>query len=196
MTAAEEMLTKELGQNFLQGSLHDRGLRIAEVGVRHKYIRDFGFAVLTAATVDYLRGFGPLLEVGSGSGYWAYELRKAGIDIVATDPLPIGNGNPYSFKRIWLEPESLYSRDAVLKYPDRTLLMVWPCYDKRWAAEALAVYRGTTVLYVGEGKGGCTGDRLFHYLLRRRYVCREHVHIPQFIGIHDYLEVWDRKPWF
>ena len=56
--------------------------------IRQHYIAAFGFAVLDQATVQAVRPFAPLIEAGAGTGYWTWELQKAGINIVATDPNP------------------------------------------------------------------------------------------------------------
>jgi hypothetical protein len=39
-----------------------------------------------SAPVQVLAPYAPIVEVGAGSGYWAYELRQAGVEVVATDP--------------------------------------------------------------------------------------------------------------
>lgn len=162
--------------------------------VREQYIARFGFAVLTQRIVAAIAKYSPLLEIGSGSGYWAHELRKAGADCVATDP---GTGKYGYAKHGWkpyVEIEPLDGVAAVVKYPKRALLTVWPDYDQPWAAEALRDFDGTTVLYVGEGRGGCTADDAFHELLNSDYALKEEIDIPQFDGIHDSLEVYMRLP--
>ncbi len=37
-----------------------------------------------------LAGVGPLLEVGAGTGYWAFLLRQAGVAVTAVDSHPPG----------------------------------------------------------------------------------------------------------
>src|SRR5580692_3306348 len=54
--------------------------------LRGQFVAKFGFAVITEEVIALLKGYQPILEVGAGSGYWSYELRKAGIDIITTDP--------------------------------------------------------------------------------------------------------------
>src|SRR5262245_7988002 len=91
--------------------------------LRDEYRSRFSFAILDGDTVDRLLPFGPLLEIGAGKGYWAWELRKAGVDIVATDPGGVGR---YWRSGQWLEPwttiDPLDARSAMDKYPGRTLL--------------------------------------------------------------------------
>ena len=86
-------------------------------------------------------------------------------------------------------------RDAVLKYPDRNLLTVWPCYDNPWAYDALNAFSGEYVCYVGEGSGGCTATDDFHELLDTKFnEVQVDATVPQFWGVHDYLSVWHRRP--
>jgi hypothetical protein len=80
----------------------------------------------------------------------------------------------------------------VLKHPDRTLMLCWPPYDTPMAAMALRRFKGDTVVYIGEGGGGATGDGDFHEMLER-WEEVELVALPQWPGIRDYLYVYSRK---
>jgi hypothetical protein len=160
--------------------------------VRRDYVAKFGFAILTSSVVECVARYGPLVEVGCGSGYWAYELRKAGVDIVPTDP---GTGRYFDLEAGWrsyVEVERIKGVEAVQKYPTRNLLTVWPDMAD-WPHETLQAFNGNTVLYVGEGEEGCTADEAFHSHLHEHFTLLEEVNIPQFSGIHDYLGVWRRK---
>src|SRR5258707_403004 len=53
---------------------------VHEYQVRAEFIHKFAFAILTADLIRKIRKYGPLIEIGSGTGYWAYELAKAGVD--------------------------------------------------------------------------------------------------------------------
>jgi hypothetical protein len=62
-----------------------------------------------------------------------------------------------------------------------------------WPSETLNHYKGTTVIYVGEGDGGCTADKDFHRILEETFELEMDMGIPQFHGVHDYLSIWTRK---
>lgn len=171
---------------------------MTRITLRDEIICKFGFAMLTSKIVETLRQFSPILEIGAGSGYWSYELQKVGVDVIATDP---GTGK-YRFDRadvnggkwkFWTEIEKLTALEAIAKYPHRSLLTVWPDYDDPWAATALKTYSGDTVLYVGEGSGGCTGDEEFHSLLDLHFPAKTVVEIPQHYGIHDVLHICQKE---
>jgi len=188
-------------------------LREKAYRIREKYIAKFGFAILDGRTIETLRPYGPFIEVGAGSGYWSYELRLAGVDSLPTDPGKklysvfhekahytdsaegrwaigrLGRWKPF------MPIEDLDGVAAVKKYPERTLLVVWPDYQDPWAAETLAEFAGSTVAYVGEGEGGCTGDDRFHYLLDQQFSIAETCSIPNFFAIHDALTIYRRGKW-
>jgi hypothetical protein len=198
MTEAEAFLTAKgidlasmNGYNYWSPSpLNDK--LFMQTQIRSEHIARFGFAVLTQQTVDAIVKHAPLLEIGCGSGYWSYELRKAGVDVVATDP-GIGKYYDMSGWKPFIDIELIDGVTAVRKYPNRALLIVWPDYDTPWSFETLQTFEGTTVIYVGEGNGGCTANDEFHELLSTHYEQHEEIAIPQFWGLHDRLEVYKRK---
>ena len=126
--------------------------------LRELYLQQYGFAILDEATVQVLAPYAPIVEVGAGSGYWAYELRQAGVEVVATDP---GTGRYHGLKR--------------------------------WVSATLRAYRGATVVYVGEGKTGCTGDAAFHAALAARFPAVSVHPIPQFDPYQDALYICRRS---
>jgi hypothetical protein len=113
--------------------------------LRELYLQHYGFAILDDATVQVLAPYAPIVAVGAGSGYWAYELRQTGVEVVATDP---GTGRYHGLNRWvpWLPIARLTGVQAVRQYPDHTLLLVWPDYGQRWVSKTLRAYRGETVL--------------------------------------------------
>ena len=119
----------------------------------HNHFAQFGYAVLTRPAVELLKRYSPILEVGAGTGYWAFETAAAGADIIATDPRP---ASMWPGQETWTNIYTLTGQEAVLKYPDRNLLMCWP-ETFRWPTETLRAFRGQYLLYVGEEREGCTG---------------------------------------
>lgn len=155
-------------------------------------INRYGFAILTEDTIERLRVYAPILEIGAGLGYWAYEFQKLGVDYVATEPSPLSFGTYFKKSTLWIEMERLEACAAILKYPERALLICWPSYQGDWATAALRAYTGPTVIYVGEGYKGCTGDNEFHELLYKSWEEIEEIEIPQWFGLHDRIWVYSR----
>lgn len=162
---------------------------------RDQAVQLFGFAILTEEVVKALLPLGPFLEIGAGSGYWAYELAKAGADIIAIDPHPF-QGLKHRCTKEWYPVERVNAHKAIGKYGEgRTLLTVWPSYKENWPADAIKQYMkqgGTKVIYEGEW-GGCTADDKFHTLLTDYWTEVEEIRIPQWDMIHDRLWVLERK---
>ena len=166
----------------------------SDLQLRTAFIDRSGFAVLNRRAVEFIRPYGPLLEAGAGAGagagtgYWASELRQAGIDIIATDPSPESR---------WPGPglrapvERLSGLEAINRYPERNLLLCWPDVA-RWPAEVIARFRDEYLLYVGEDENGCTGGPEMFEVLKQRYELAEFHEIPRFRGMNDRLRVYRR----
>jgi hypothetical protein len=164
----------------------------------------FGFAVPTAKTISGIRRYGPVVEVGAGTGYWSYLLRRAGADVVVTDKSTIENTEYHwniaytqQFSRSWVSDLIVMdASEAARKYCDRSLLMVWPCYNKPWGHNALKAYYkagGQTFIYVGEDSGGCTGDDNLHKYISTHWKWVETLPMKSWTGMHDVCTVWRRK---
>jgi hypothetical protein len=92
------------------------------------------------------------------------------------------------------------AEEAIWRYisflEPRTLLMVWPSYNEDWPAQTLEKFQeagGQRLIYVGEGSGGCTANDRFHSLLEESWESVDSLSIPQWQGLHDYIEVFRRK---
>ncbi|MFI6865707.1 hypothetical protein [Nocardia sp. NPDC050406] len=114
-----------------------------------------------------------VLEIGAGRGYWAHLLAERGLDVLAVDREP-----PDERQNIWFpgtagqratwHPVGDLGELAELtgaEWAQCVLLLVWPPgWENAMASEALASYRragGDRVVYIGEPRGGKTGDRAF-----------------------------------
>jgi hypothetical protein len=111
-------------------------------------------------------------------------LEQKGIDVLCYDQETPSKG--------WFEV-SAGSVEKAAEHSDRALLLCWPPYDEPMAADCLSQYSGDVLVYVGEGYGGCTGDDRFHDMLSAEWKEVEHVCIPQWSGIHDYLTIYRRQ---
>ncbi|MEI8240561.1 MAG: methyltransferase domain-containing protein [Actinomycetota bacterium] len=131
----------------------------------------YAFAIPTDAALSAIARHSPsgIVEIGAGTGYWASLLEEVGIDVVAFDPAPAGSADNTWFhsSASWF-PVGRADNTVVDRHGDRTLLLVWPTRNEAWPAESLQRFLeagGDTVVYVGEGVGGPTGDVAFHRLL-------------------------------
>jgi hypothetical protein len=133
------------------------------------------WAALTA--IDHRSPFG-VVEIGAGGGYWAYELRRAGVNVLAYDIDPDGFQGWYT-GQAWTRVLPGSHRVAA-RHPDRTLLLCWP--DGAWADQAVDSYRGDTIVYVGQDSDRPTQ---LHDPLHI-------VEIPRWADVDDRLEIYER----
>ena len=170
--------------------------------------------------VEWLAGRS-VVELGAGSGYWAWLLAQSGVDVRAYDRAPIGHEDSW-FKgtrgsrsaQSTAPPKEWHpvfeGDESVLALPenaDRVLFLCWPNYNSTFAYDALKAYQGDYVIYVGEGDGGCNGDDLFWMLVEGATPWLDDVvpHIEQewdrdascqmiqWSGIHDNLTIYKRR---
>lgn len=155
-------------------------------GERSTLVERYGWAVPNESAITYLTNFDNLIEVGAGSGYWAYIIESAGGSVDAYDIDPPGaNENEY----VNVEKSDVRSMEVIENSP---VLMVWPpCHNKM--SEYVLTHEPSHVLYVGEGAGGCTGTDEFHHTLSKKYGLIETIEIPSFDGVNDNLYHYARN---
>lgn len=163
--------------------------------MRDVLVRQYAWAVPSTAAIRLIARFSPILELGAGTGYWAYLLGLAGADVVAYDaygpaaPLKV-NGDeepPYT------EVRTGEAAEAVAAHPERTLFLCWPSAGGDWADEALRITRAQHVVFVGWRDDDMTGSLEFHDRLAREWELVEQLDIPQWPDMRDRLFVYRRR---
>ena len=160
---------------------------------RDAWISRYSFAIPTAEIIARLAQF-KLLELVAGTGWWAALIKAAGGDIIATDKASPLTGSNYPQKiGSYVDLEQIDATSAVAKYPDRDLLIIWPCLNKRWSLNAIrALSPGRTVIHIGE-PGGCTATGAFYEYLANNFDEAETHWLPNWNGIHDHLYIHQNK---
>jgi hypothetical protein len=160
---------------------------------RSDYTRNMAWAIPCDRAVSLIAKFSPIVEIGAGSGLWARKLRRAGADVVAYDVKPAHKRG----RNRWVDrshtPILIGGVSKVRKHPNRALFLCWPPYNEPMASDCLKLYRGSTVIYIGEGWRGCTGDNRFHELLDDHWDQIDECELDQWYGMHDRLTIWTRK---
>ncbi|MBF6373901.1 methyltransferase domain-containing protein [Nocardia farcinica] len=160
--------------------------------LRRSMVQTYAWSIPSPADVQWMHrilGGRDVVEIGAGSGYWAWQLRQLGVDVDAVDDS--------SWTRPWAKQWSPVRKggpkDAAL-HPDRALLLVWPPYDDAMAYRSLTAYEGDLVFYAGEGSYGCTADDQFHHELEKSWeLVGTAPHHPTFDGIHCRLYAYRRN---
>lgn len=176
-----------------------QGVRIEDIDrlytARLKYIAEFGFSIPCQEALDRLTAGSPLLEVGSGTGYWSLLIRNRGGHSVATDFHGLHRGE-YSFPvGVYQLDEVCSAEDAVRRYTPAgfNVFCSWPCYNDSWLTEAIRWMEEDQFLFlIGESREGCTGDETLFDALASDFEHIEEVAIPRWSGIRDYLSIYRR----
>jgi hypothetical protein len=165
---------------------------------RHDFTARYAWTITDPATVDFvIRHAGPrLVDPLAGTGYWAWLLSQAGVDVVAYDQHP---PTVDSESNRWHRNVAAHcpvmqgdAVDTVTVHGDRTLLLAWPPCASPLGADVLRAYAGPRVIYIGEGQFGCCGDDAMFDLLARDWVeVADHVPV-QWDGLHDVVRVYHR----
>jgi hypothetical protein len=178
---------------------------------RYELCWRYCWAVPDPDTLDVVaKWLGPkAIEIGAGTGYWAWQLSERGVDIVAYDAKPPDRVTT----NYWCSPRtgrygelvgelrevffplqkggpSMLARQA---HADRTLFLCWPPYNEDMASLCLEHYQGERLVYLGESAGGCTGDAQFFEALERDWALVETHRPMQWDGIHDWVQVYERR---
>jgi hypothetical protein len=163
---------------------------------REVWTRMYAWAIPDQPALELCAAHGPIVEIGAGTGYWAKLLREMGVDVVAYDQAPPradGETNVYHLHTPQHSEVLDGGPEKAAEHSDRALMLCWPPYNDSMASDCLARYEGSTLIYVGEGDGGCTGDGRFHETLREEWEEVTYLHLPTYPGIHDYIAVYRRR---
>lgn len=175
----------------------ETGVELDAIGADRRHLATrFAWSIISPGDVTWMVGQlagREVVEIGAGTGYWAWQLEQAKVDVAAYDPYPPADDNTYCKAG----PYTTVLADdatAVKHHQDRALLMVWPPYGGEHARHALSLYEGDLLIYAGESWGGCTADDGFYELLEAEWdevsVAPRHV---TWWGIHCRLAAYVRK---
>jgi hypothetical protein len=163
----------------------------------NKLVREYSWAIPTSYALKCILQYGPIVEMGAGTGYWAHLLRAMGGDIIAYDKWT-DNHDAFGIN-MWHAPDKQYSHvdngdpEILVKHKDRTLFLCWPPCDDSMAVDCLKYWKGKNLIYVGEEKGGSTANDKFFKILETEFFRTLRQEIPQWMCANDSLEVWTRK---
>jgi len=162
---------------------------------REEFVKNYSWAIPSEKAVQKIKDFAggqTILEVGAGLGLWAKLLKDSGVSIVPTD---LSLKNDYVAKKDpYINVEEIGHLEAIQKYGHhKILMMIWPPYDHPMANETLKAFKGKKIIFVGEGRGGCTGCDNFFKELEKNWVETDYIAIPNWLGMHDSLMFFVRK---
>lgn len=148
------------------------------------FARHFAWAVPTEDAIGAIRDCATdVVEIGAGSGYWAWMMRQAGLTVKAYDTI----SPPFTWDKVEHGDER-----AVLSHPDHALFLCWPPWASDMACNALTAHRGDYLIYVGEWMGGSANPNFF-MLLASMFEPVRAVDIPQWYDRNDRLMIFRRR---
>jgi len=182
---------------------------------RERCCRQYCWAVPDPASCAFVAQWLSLraVEIGAGTGYWAWQIAQMGVDIVAYDEAPPDQ----AATNHWHSPRDAEDRfigelracyfplqvggpEQLTDHADRALFLCWPPFDspilikrQTMASACLTAYRGRRLVYIGEGQGGCTGDDTFFEDLGNNWVEVAQHRPVQWVGVHDWIRVYERR---
>lgn len=171
---------------------------------RHDFVRQYSWAIADPSTLEFCvkHSDGKIVEIGAGTGYFAWCLAQLSVQVVAYDEVLVDSGlNHYHMPvlqgrttvpvRSWF-PVLKGGPDSAALHPASTLFLCWPPYRSDMATKCLRSYTGNKVINIGEPPGGCTGDDEFHEILDKEWTLVAEHEMVQWWGLHDNCYVYRR----
>ena len=137
-----------------------------------------------------------VLEIGSGNGYWAYMLRRMGLNVTAVDNLQS------EYRTLWIGDTLVQDGEKYLKTEkgakDALLLLVYPIVGLNFTSKILKAYKGDVICVAGtQNRNGYTAfqDRTIdEYITAEKTEFEKTVQIPlpSFAGKDEALFMFER----
>jgi hypothetical protein len=141
----------------------------------------YAYAIPSPETISWMSKFcagRSIVELGAGRGYWAGQLSGAGLAVDAYELEPPDVVENVSFPHVTGQVDVWHSVSGLAElgtvdWSDSVLFLCWPPgWGNTMASDALASFEaagGDRLVYVGEPKGGKTGDDAFFDALSARW---------------------------
>jgi hypothetical protein len=121
-------------------------LTLGELAQRYAYVFP------DEQSLSLLAELGSIVEMGAGTGYWAYRLRDRGVDVLAFDQAPPDgervnryHAPPTTWRDVIAADETVLS-----EHSDRALFLCWPPLFSS-LGDCLSTYTGDTLALIGDG---------------------------------------------
>lgn len=163
--------------------------------MRDKFIAGFTFAIPCRDALEFIAGHSRnIVEIGAGTGFWASQLRRVGVDVIATDNTKPGEVSYHHTVGAHSPIVQMEASEAVVAHPDRDVLAIWPCMED-WLEKAIDQMKpGRKLFYIGESSGGCTANSGFFDKVYDSDQYKEigSFNMVQWTYIHDEMWVYEK----
>ena len=194
------------GRRMVNGGNPEGSARMAYAQMLLQAI--YAYAIPSPETIQWISTFAagrPVVELGAGRGYWAAQMARAGITVEAYDSEPPDKVENMSFPRageqadVWHHVGDLdeFKRNTA-DQSDHVLFLCWPPgWGSTMASEALAAFEqagGKSLIFMGQPKGGMTGDDAFFDALTAGWELKsEDAQYVAWWNIADIGQSWVRR---
>lgn len=166
----------------------------------------YAYAIPSPETIQWMSdvcGDRPIVELGAGRGYWASQLAQAGHVVSAYELEPPDTSENVSFPKaagqddVWY-PVSPVGGHKVEDHSNSVLFLCWPPgWGNSMASDALGSFEGAggkELVFIGEPKGGKTGDEAFFDALADGWVLRSvDSAFVSWWNLADAAQAWTRR---
>lgn len=166
----------------------------------------YAYAVPSPETLDWVAEFSAgrtVFELGAGRGYWAKLLADRGVSIRAFDSEPPDTTTNAAFpgavgqRDVWFPVAGSDQFEAELD-GESVLLMCWPPgWGDAMASSALELFEqrgGRRLIFMGEPRGGKTGDEAFFERLSQNWVTKtQDTQYVSWWNLSDVAQGWIRR---
>lgn len=193
--------TTQEDKNLLKTYIKEAEERLQDkFSFRNKYAHIYAWAIPNEEALFEIKQYAPLIELGAGSGYWAWLLREQlATNILCYDIAPPSSSseeNTFHPKaQTWTEV--LKGDESILdSHGERNLFLCWPPAEghsqEEFALRVLSRFAGEYFLFVGE-ESCATGNEKFHELLQSEWTQIKCAELPRWEACDDSLFVFRRK---
>ncbi len=168
----------------------------------------YAYAIPSPETIEWMARFcdgQTVVELGAGRGYWAAQLAAAGVEIDAYDSEPPDKSENVSFVKADGQMDVWHPVGNLGEFTARSfagagdvLFLCWPPgWGNTMASDALAAFKaagGERLVFVGEPKGGKTGDDAFFEALTEDWeIESEDAQFVSWWNLVDIAQGWVRR---
>lgn len=146
--------------------------------LRNLMRRLFGYGYFRESTAKEMAKFvnnRTVLGLGSGRCWGEAMLSAQDTPVIATDDCSWKSFAPPFRNRTLTVAPALAALAAVTHWSDiKNLFISWPPYGESGIVDAVKLFTkngGEKIIYIGEGRDGCTGSDEFHEFLHANYEC-------------------------
>lgn len=160
---------------------------------RHMYTKNFSWSIPTLEALLMIKEeCQNIIELYSGTGYWAHLLAKIGCEIKCFDDFTWEEYNIEEKFGEYFEVNNI-NNYSLSTFEGCNLMIGWPPYKDEECTKYLKQIKPSKLIYIGETDGGCCGSDSFFDEIYHKYDEIKSMGLPQWLGLHDWLVIYKRK---